>query len=447
MARGRFHVRDILLWLVFFWITLTFGSFRTRDVESLMGSGGIDSQVVFQILSWLVFGGLAMLLILRKRVEWPVFLGGPMLWYCGFLLAGALSVLYSISPLFSLFFVFQIVVFSVLVASVQVTTRMMIGWIGIYALLNWILALLGEAGLTFGFDWIVGAEEMYLRYGGSPGEGWRLSTAIGHPSQVSVVAAMAAIALFALPQQSAPKFRWLIFIFLAVTVLATVSRTAIAGMFVGLALVMIMRRQTYLLITTASVGILATLIYPGFLEQLTGYLARGQSSDALSSLTGRSPIYDVAMDRAMATWWGEGFRSLRAEPLMDRYWGGGGVVHAHNLLLQATIETGIQGALMAVACLISLVRWSFWLAKRPVPDVDFARLVPIGVCGPILTFSILDSGFVVNLGPFVAAFIINMIVMRRQIRAVANLSRPDLQETVYGKNYRIVPGLQRPPLS
>ncbi|MCD7058915.1 O-antigen ligase family protein [Pelagibacterium xiamenense] len=439
-TRPERFATDISGWLVFLWIVATFGSFRTRDVDALVGQNAIDAQVAFQIGSWVALAAIAALLVLRRRTVWWVFDGGPLFWYAGFMVFAALSVVYSISPAFSAFYVFQIAVFVMLLASVGLSAKRLLYWISAYAALNWILVALGETGLTFGMDWIVGAEEMYIRYGGSPGEIWRLSTAIGHPSQLSVVAAMGAVAAFANDPDDRTPWGWLLFGFLFVTVLATVSRTAIAGMALGLVIVMILQRRTHILVLAGSVAALSVIFVPAAVDDAMEYFLRGQSVDAFASLTGRSSIYEIALERAQASWWGEGFRSLRADPLIGRYWGEG-VVHAHNLFLQAMIETGVLGAIMATLCVFSLLYWSVRLAFPGKRLRAHARVAPIGICGPILAFSALDSGFVVNLGPFVAAFIAQLMVVRKQVHETRLLGRPIVQDSPDAQGYRPSTGL------
>ncbi|WP_404399963.1 O-antigen ligase family protein [Pelagibacterium halotolerans] len=427
-------------WFLFLWMIATFGSFRTRDVDALVGHNAIDAQVAFQIGSWLIFGAIAALLAIRRRTAWWLFDGGPAFWYAGFMVFAGVSVVYSISPAFSAFYVFQIAVFIVLLASVGLSAKRLLYWISAYAALNWLLVAFGEAGLTFGMDWIVGAEEMYIRYGGSPGEIWRLSTAIGHPSQLSVVAAMGAVAAFANDRNDRTPGHWLLFVFLLVTVLATVSRTAIAGMGLGLVIVMILKGRTHLMLLAGGALALSVILMPAAVDEAVDYFLRGQSVDTFTSLTGRASIYELALERAQASWWGEGFRSLRADPLMGRYWGEG-VVHAHNLVLQAMIETGIPGAIMATLCLLSLLYWSLRLALPSKALRMHARVAPIGICGPILAFSALDSGFVVNLGPFVAAFIAQLLVVRKQVREARLLGQSHVQDGQDVQGYRSSAGL------
>jgi hypothetical protein len=112
---------------------------------------------------------------------------------------------------------------------------------------------------------------------------------------------------------------------------------------------------------------------------------------------------------------------------MGEQWGHG-VSHAHNLVLQASIDLGIAGVVAVTMSLVSLARDTVRLAfpkRRPgVPATS--DIEPLAVLFPILAFCALDSGFAMNVNVFVIAFAMFCASTRRKVAqgmpATANAS-------------------------
>ncbi|WP_353646653.1 O-antigen ligase family protein [Mesorhizobium sp. WSM2239] len=404
-------------------------TFRSRSIDDLLGSGGIDFQVQYQAISWTILGSISALLLLLGKVDFSLVRRGPLAWLLAFAALGVASSLYSLSPLITLYYSIQSIVLILLVCAIGKNVDKIYYIVCLYAALNWIVLIMGTAGFGLGLDWITTAEESYVRYGGSRGELWRFSTAFGHPSLIAIVAAMGAVGLAA--QRSRWSGKRLIVGWLTLTVVLTLSRTAIAGMAAGFLVIAVLRHK--ISGTLATICLLAALVLsiPGLDERLVNVFMRGQSSQDFSSLTGRSEIYSAALQRLEQAWWGEGFRSLRGRPLIGEQWGHG-VSHAHNLVLQASIDLGVAGVLAVVMCLFSLTRDAVRLAfpSRRLGLSAASDIEPIAVLFPILAFCALDSGFAMNVNVFVIAFVMFCASTRRKVAQQAPATRYDSTEFV-----------------
>lgn len=414
--QARFERPSAGFWLTVssVWVMTTLATFRSRGIDDLLSSAGIDLQVQYQAASWILLGVVSAVFLLSGKFDYSLVKGGALAWLGVFAVLGVISSSYSPSPLITLYYSIQTIVLLVLLCSLGSRVEKIYYIIGLYIAINWTALIVGTAGLNLGLNWITTAEESYVRYGGSVGELWRFSTAFGHPSLIAIVAAMGAVGLAA--QKSRWNFKRLTVAWLTLTVILTLSRTAIAGMAAGFVVIAFHRGK--ISGALASVCLVAALVLsiPGLDQRLINLFMRGQSSQEFSSLTGRSEIYGAALKRLGEAWWGEGFRSLRGKPLMGEQWGHG-VSHAHNLVLQASIDLGIAGVLAVTMGLVSLARDTVRLAfpkRRPgVPATS--DIEPLAVLFPILAFCALDSGFAMNVNVFVIAFAMFCASTRRKV--------------------------------
>ncbi len=401
------------------WIIATFATFRTRDINDILGSSAVDLQVLFQSISWLIFSILASILYVVKGFDWGLVKSGPLSWYVVFSLLAAFSIVYSNISIITIYYVLQMLTLVAIVGGIGNKVDTIYNLILLYVAINWLFLLLGAFELNFGFDWITTAEVSYARYGGSNGELWRFSTSFGHPSHVSIVAAIAAVGLAAQPKTS--LVRQVLIVWLVSTVILTLSRTAIAGLLAGFVVIAWHRQSASIAISAICLTCAAILCIPGAGDWFVGLFMRGQSTAEFTSLTGRSEIYAVALERASNAWFGEGFRALRGNPLMGQRWGQG-VLHAHNLVLQAFIDLGFAGAIAVVLCLTSFFALAvrlWWPSLRERSQGKRSDPEGLAVAFPILAFCILDSGFAVSVNIFVIVFVMLSAKLHRKLIAAA----------------------------
>lgn len=411
-----------IIYLVAVWIMATFASFRNRPAWELLSDTGLDLQVKFQAASWLFFGTLALWLLASGRVDLSLFRRGPLAWYAAFVGLALVSTSYSSAPLFTGFAASQLATALVLTNAMRHQIDIVYRLIGIYVAINWVLVLLGEFHVPLGMAWIAPAKEIYLTYGGAEWESWRFTSAFGHPSFISIVAAMGCIGLAARDRLRGREI--VVIAWLALTVVLTVSRTAILGMVLGL-VVVFWRKQ--LLLSALLLGVFAAsllMVVPYLNDSLLGFILRGQSEEDLASLTGRTDLYETALERIDRLALGDGFRSVRANLLEEENWGRG-ISHAHNLFLEALIGLGIPGVIAVTGSLISFLRTALrilWHPHRSTHRRSESDAEALAVFVPILAFCILDSGFAMNANPFVLVFIV--FAMRAQMK-LAELDGPN----------------------
>jgi O-antigen ligase len=411
-------------WFLVALMITALASFRTRPADEIFGAEAIDGQVIFQLLCWLVFGLVLMAMSAAARIDWRLITRGPLLWYGGFAVIAVGSVLYSPSPAMSGYRAVQLLVLIGLVASLGGGVRYLYHFSALYTLMN--LAFLGAnlCGAGLQATWVPWAEGDSVSILAQAGEGvWRFQSWFGHPSQIGVVGAMTVVGLLAKVDRK-NAVRWAPIIGLtAFAVLITVSRTAIAGMAGGVLVVCLYRRR--LPITLCAVGFVACLfaLSDSGQDVVLRYLARGQSSDDLASFTGRDEVYADAIAKIGETGvLGNGFVANRKDLLVESKWGG--VTHAHNLFLEATLSLGVLGLLAVSGVLVAAVALAVKLIRFPAvlraDDTDpdgptdrayIARPQTVGwelaaMLVPLTAFCLLDTGYSGTIQPFIVFMVL-----------------------------------------
>jgi O-antigen ligase len=313
-----------------------------------------------------------------------------------------ISTVYSAAPMLSLYRSIQLPIAVVLVISLRERLCHLYMLIVAYVAVNWVLFLIGLFGLDGGIAWLRGPNDLYVDYGGNAYEAWRLWTAFGHPSHISIVAGVVAIGLAARVRgrqwyTHGPLIAWLL-----LTVMLTVSRSAIVAVVMGLGLVAATRRGFLPMVALGCGALFLVLLTPDAHQAIVEFLMRGQSAEDLASLSGRKQIYDAAMAHLEEAWFlGHGFRAARVYVLGDH-----GMVHAHNLILEVWLGLGVLGVVMACGVVLALVRAMLTLVlTRTIESPMDERWELVGIAIPDLTFCVLDSGFALEVNPFLMVII------------------------------------------
>lgn len=398
---------------VIVWMLGTFASFRNREIWELLEGSGLDAQVSFRTYSWFIFGLIATYAVYFGYIRIDLLLTGPLFWYSLFTAIAVASAAYSPAPEITAFYAFQLAIALLLACSVWAGGDTPYVFVVTYVGINWILVILGSSGLNFGQEWIAPPREIYFWFGGGDTEAWRFTSAFGHPSIISVVAAMGAVGMLSRLGTRPVLGDTLVLMWLVITVLLTVSRTGIAGMLLGFIVVAWGRGK---LLQTFILGLLVLLyfvIFPSTYLGLGDFFSRGQTEEEIQSFTGRVELYGLVFDRikefdTLQFMFGNGFRSLRAELLDGETWGMG-ISHAHNMLMEAFLSLGLIGAMVSALCLLSFFALAVGAAFHPLYRElgrDGSDLEAMAVFCPIAAFCALDSGIAMNLNPFVITFIL-----------------------------------------
>ncbi|MCD6073076.1 MAG: hypothetical protein K0S42_3592 [Microvirga sp.] len=385
---------DVLVALLVF---TTFATFRRREIWELWTAAGFDAEVKLKIAAWLVLGGVAALSWRSINHNSHLLLQAPLGFYVLYWLLATISTVYSTSPAMTLFRASQL---GILIALVVAAADRVDRWptlAVIYLGLNWAFLLVGLTGHPASLDWRVLPAYQEGGYDSDQAT-WRFGTPAGHFSQISIVAAMAAVAVAARMRRSPT---------------------------VGLLLVLALRGMLGLAALAGTALTSALLALPHTAGTILSFLQRGQSPEELASLNNRISIYDSAMDIVSGHWiLGEGYRATRAV-VLDLHDDGVGVSHAHNAVLEAAAGLGVGGALLASLLLLSLLVCAVGLL-RPRPSLgreSSARRRGVeftAMFAPVVAFSMLDSSFSLEVSPFIAFFVAVLTDMARERARVSS---------------------------
>ena len=372
-------------------------TFRYRDVDDLWGGSAIDGQVLYHLCIWLILGVVAIYCVLTKKANLSLLSSGPLLWFYCYAVCATVSAIYSIGPALTVFRSYQLFVGLILVVSVKSYPRCLLLFVGIWIAINWILVLIGFFGLDGGVSWIRGPDDAFISYTGTEIEAWRFASAIGHPANISIVTAITVIGIAGTISRQDWRSKGAMMVWLAMTNVLTVGRVGFAAMIIGLVIVAIGRRVFFPI--TCVIFIISLLVFmsSNVDEKLLGYFGRGQSTEELESFSGRTGIYERALELIeKAPIYGYGYRSGR----MQVYNEASSTIHAHNAFLESYVGLGIIGLLLMVTMLLS----ALWRALRMLIDHRCNRVWRyfgtqyLALLVPIFTFSMSETGLAGELG-------------------------------------------------
>lgn len=407
----------------------TLATFRRRDLSDLLESG-IDAEIKVKLGIWAILGLIALKRLPLALRNSSLLFTLPLAPYAAFCTLALFSATYSLQPGLSAVRAGQLAVVLALGLSMVDRAPEWTKLGTLYLAINWMFLLIGLTNAVPGLHLRELPSFQEPGYDGINAP-WRLGTPIGHFSIISLVATMLAVAHAARLQQ-APTLRDLGYLsWLVLTDLLTVSRTGLLGMLLGLLSVLLLRGYTAATILVAAAVGPFILMAPNVTEGVISFLERGQDSEDLASLTGRTDIYESALTSIGDDWLlGHGFRASRAARLAEVQNSAGQsygfAAHAHNAVLESAASLGVMGVICAVLILGSFLACALALLwrSRTAPGAagfgerkDNASRPPVGLsprsravefCSlwpPIFVFSMMDSSFALEINPFVFCFI------------------------------------------
>lgn len=403
-TRAGLHWIPVVLWLL---LMTSMASFRQREGSALFDQGGFDVQVMFQIGTWLGLGALSVYLIAIGRADLRLLKQGPLFWYTCFIAAAFCSLTFSASPSLTAFRAYQHAVALVLVISMRDQLKHVYLLIILYIAVNWLLFLIALSGLHGGLGWLSMSVEGTSLISGDVMNRWRFSTAFGHPSWISILAASAAVGLSWRQRPGDWDWRTAVIGWLALTTVLTVSRTAIAGMLVAFVVVLAARRTLFPWVCLIGFLIPLALMSTDLRDSAANYLMRGQSVTEFQSMTGRVDLYGEALTRIQRSMpFGMGFQSGRIDPLYEDL---ASMAHAHNFFLEALTGMGVAGGLLVVLIVLSMLH-TLWQLVQPESDPGRRsvgwELAVVSI--PLAAFCVMDSGFVTSVNQVVLLYVVVM---------------------------------------
>lgn len=404
--------------LVWLFILATFLSVRQRDAGDLMSDGGIDMQIKLQVAAWFLLGLLAVYLMGTKKSKVGLALQLPLFWYACYIFFAVVSTVYSAAPTLTLFRSGQLVVAMLLILSMgDLLNRHIHHFVMVFLIMNWVLVLMANLGLDFGQSWIRGENNVFMISNRYTLEPWRFSSPLAHASQVSIVGAASAIGLaFQMNRENRGRNLPMI-VFTTLTVFLTISRTAIAAMLLGFFIVSILKKQWLPYVIVSGVLLPVAILFTPIGEKVVKFGMRGQSAAEFSSLTGRSDIYALGIERATnALPLGEGFQAGRANAIVAKT-KGHSIVHSHNLFIESAVSLGVLGLISAAMVLLTFIRATI-MAIRYAPKGPTGLSIgwePALMTIPMFSFCALDRGFSAPICPFVCIFIAVLTITTRML--------------------------------
>ncbi|MEM9411755.1 MAG: O-antigen ligase family protein [Planctomycetota bacterium] len=423
--------RSTFRWGIGIWLLIlaSFLSVRKRDASELMSNSGIDLQIKLQILAWVILGAIALVMLGTKKSKVKLSLQTPLFWYAIYIFLTVASTAYSNAPALTLFRSGQLVIMLLLILSMQeILAEKFHVFVLVFLAINWLLVIMANTGFDLGQEWVRGPGNIFCLRNRESLEPWRFSSPIAHASQVSIVGAASAVGLSTrITKENVSKLAPVV-LFIALTVILTISRTAIASMFGGFFVVAFLRKQWIAMILVMGILIPIAIMFTPVGEKVIKFGMRGQSVEEFNSLTGRSEIYDLGLQRAKeALPLGEGFVAGRAQAIVAKS-KGDSIVHSHNLFIESAVGMGILGVISAAMVLISLALALLKVIRlAPNPTGISPGWEPAVMSLPLFGFCILDRGFAAPVAPFVFLF---AAVLTMTAQLLATPARTSLQTRV-----------------
>lgn len=257
---------------------------------------------------------------------------------------------------------------------------------------------------------------VHITLGGVSGldRSWDEGGALGlmHPTSAGATASLGIVVVIVAHAVSSWVWpRWLLwpalFVHTAVLMIA-LSRTALglAVVVVGLAMVWLSgRRQMAATAAGLSIGAVIYPVFdPGFdvasrlLQSVAFYVSRGESSETLWTLTGRTELWQaVWASISESPLMGHGYYVASSDGFLDA-WSGPAIRTAHNLLLHVLVSTGLIGVVFfAFGLIIPVLRG--WRGLRVSQAGYRLGTVLVILCTWYFGWSLLSESFMGQLQP------------------------------------------------
>ncbi len=341
-------------------------SFRSRGFDDI----SLDRQVGIKLL---VFAGALGIGLVSLPRTFDRLVRPPGLWVVLYAAWATVSVTYSVTPMLSLGAVFTL--WSFLLFSAAANVRLSAREI-LYGIAGPIAALVLASWIVY-IVWPDVGSSIFWPDAITPVR--RMTGILGHPNTLGHAAALLGGLAMIAPAYTGLRLRFVAApVILAIaTIGATESRTALAAMVVGVAMVYGRYRHARIMAVIVATAAVVTLLYSGLtrtgrgLDSLFAHLSRNGSSQEIYTLTGRTSIWRFVWERVRESpWIGHGFASSRIV-ISSGYATPGGwtAPSAHNLWLQTALDTGLIGALLLT---LALLHQAICVWRRASPLGTFA---------------------------------------------------------------------------
>ena len=410
--------------LYFAWACLLAGSSVwniSRDVRYSINEAGSDNYIR---LAFLMLGMLVILLLVTKYRFGFVseLVTGVLGIFFLFALWGGMSTAWSVSPASSLYKSFEYISMILLfaLASYLVTSTVKGPREQLLALKsifdwNWFLIFMSLVVVYVGIPiWPSIALQQVPGVLSSRLQGALPAIAANGVGQLAAILAAVALTRVLLKPGSRTLYVPLLG-FSLVTMLLAQSRSPILAFFLAAVVIMVASRRFGLLLFSGVLG--AGVLLSVYGQDVYAYLDRGQSTESLTTLTGRTTFWQTSL-QAMPGRWLTGYGANAGGRYILDSMGDSSISTVHSTYVETLVDTGAIGVLLLAAGL--LVTW-FWLIKlRPYVVKDpISRMLwieSLGVMMVITVRSVFSVAFVWSSTVLTfGVLIVFVTVMRRHV--------------------------------
>ena len=223
----------------------------------------------------------------------------------------------------------------------------------------------------------------------------RLKGIGGHPNTLGFMAASGLIASLHtyINRYPVSKFIYVLVLILLYSLILTNSRSSLAFLIVTLVVYFLIHSRSVILITPlVSIFAIAIIVWYEFFKEQTlallGIFSRSGSTEEITSVTGRSSIWEVVIDLILQRpFFGWGHANLEAILFQKADEIGFTVGQAHNIYLQAAFAGGLIGMSILTISMLVILTIACLRAYKHRFSFDFCAMLYIMLSG--LTESIM----------------------------------------------------------
>ena len=251
----------------------------------------------------------------------------------------------------------------------------------------------------------------------------RLGMGSTHPCELSLLATLLFWMSFGRERGRCPAGMWLLRVFLIYVLIAAETRTSIvAFVLAGLVRYLLAAQDPLkrVVVAGAVAGTLSTFAAlnvcssQSWASGMVGYVKRGQDTEQLTSLTGRTVIWNHVLPKTWETpICGHGYGVSRFTMGQPRD-AGFQPMHCHNALLEVFFSTGFVGLIPFVAMLLYSLKWIVASARLQHVVSKGLALNAAAAVTALLVASLFEARLAVRLSLFEPLFFFYLITLDRE---------------------------------
>ncbi len=259
-----------------------------------------------------------------------------------------------------------------------------------------------------------------------PGDIVRLGMGLTHANQISMHAAIIFWLSFAISKAKYIIPARIFQAFCLFVLVSAVSRGGIAAFIIGGCVYVLFKRKSLMkrtifaasgLIALASVFLIGLSFGQDWAQSIHDYLVRGQDRESLTSLTGRTEIWQFALSKALESpliGHGYGVSRFAMREFPSPTYALFVPAHSHNSFLEAFLSTGIVGLIPFVLLFLRNLKWAtgyYRLRRIFSPGIAHHAIIITFLLIPVI---IIESTLASSLSPVHLLFFLYLLALDRE---------------------------------